>query len=91
MGVDYYPCVICGNIGNDCGFMESCANCEGDIFECCYDEQKKKYGLVQDKEKAKHSGETSLKECDDCSKETLTKRIADKKKELKELELELNK
>ncbi len=66
-----------------------CASCSGHLFECCYDEQKEKYGTVENKELIDDFGEDALKECDTCSKTTLKARIKEKKKELEELEKQL--
>lgn len=86
MGVDFYPCSICGEVECDAGFMEHCSKCHGIVFECCYEEQEKKYGLARDKKTKDYYGKAALKECDNCSKAKKADRIAALKKKLAEEE-----
>jgi len=83
MGVEFFPCDICGESICDCGFYESCSNCEVSVCEECYEEQKEKYGLVVDKDKREYFGGDALLECDCCSKKNKKERIKKLEEQLK--------
>jgi len=73
MSVDFYNCGSCNEIHSDCEPMYYCSYCESKIFNCCYEEQVKKYGLVGPNDvnenglnKADFYGDNALKRCDFC-------------------------
>ena len=84
MSVDYFPCSYCQETICDALPHTQCANCEDIFCEYCYPKQKRKYGLG-DKKAKDYYGDDVLKECDNCSKKTLKKRIKEKEKELADL------
>ena len=84
MSVDYFPCSYCQETICDALPYFQCSNCEDMLCEYCYPKQKRKYGLGN-REAKDYFGDDTLKECDNCSKKTLKKRIKEKEKELADL------
>jgi len=73
MSVDYITCV-CGDNVSECAPSHMCSFCEQTVFDCCYDEQVKKYGVVgpEDKDElgiilVNQYGTGALKRCDECA------------------------
>ena len=89
MSVNYFSCNSCPETICDALPYFNCANCGDNICEDCYPRQKRRYG-IGDNEQQYDYGDECLKECDNCSKKTLKKRIKIKEEELKKLKTLLN-
>lgn len=67
MGVDFYPCEICGEVFSDAGHHGNCGNCEATLCGKCFDEMRKLNGeLGEEHERAGWYGAEAPKCCDLC-------------------------
>lgn len=68
MGVDWYPCAICGETFPDCGHYGHCSECESKLCGRCLNEQVSKYGNPEEgSKKESWFGSYSADKCDLCS------------------------
>lgn len=72
MSVEFFTCV-CGENVCECAPFHYCSHCEQPVFDCCYDEQVKKYGVVDTgdvdsfgRNAMDQFGIGALKRCDNC-------------------------
>ena len=47
MGVDFYPCGVCGEIFGDCGEYYTCLSCEHYLCAICGRKADEEYGSVE--------------------------------------------